>query len=63
VQPRKFSRLGPARIESILGDRGPTTPAPPEPREPAPDAEIDPTDIPTDIPADTPSDTPASDEG
>ena len=47
VQPRKFSRLGPARIESILGDRGPTTPAPPEPREPAPDAEIDPTDIPT----------------
>ncbi len=63
VQPRKFSRLGPARIESILGDRGPTTPAPPEPREPAPDAEIDPTDIPTDTPSDTPGDTPASDEG
>jgi proteasome alpha subunit len=50
VQPRKFSRLGPARIESLLGDRGPTTPAPPEPRDPAPDPEIDPADIPADPP-------------
>jgi proteasome alpha subunit len=31
AQPRKFARLGPARLESLLGDRGPTTPAPAEP--------------------------------
>jgi proteasome alpha subunit len=41
-QPRKFVRLGPARLESLLGDRGPTTPAPaevvdaPTPTEPTP---------------------------
>jgi len=28
-RPRKFSRLMPARLEALLGDRGPTTPAPP----------------------------------
>ena len=28
-QPRKFSRLMPARLEALLGDRGPTTPVPP----------------------------------
>ena len=44
VQPRKFMRLLPARLEAMLGDRGPTTPAPPEPRDP----EIDPSDIPDD---------------
>jgi proteasome alpha subunit len=27
VQPRKFLRLMPARLEALLGDRGPTTPA------------------------------------
>jgi proteasome alpha subunit len=31
AQPRKFSRLGPARLESLLGDRGPSTPAPADP--------------------------------
>jgi proteasome alpha subunit len=42
VQPRKFLRLVPARLEALLDDRGPTTPAPPEPRE----SEIDPADVP-----------------
>jgi proteasome alpha subunit len=51
TQPRKFLRLVPARLEALLGDRGPTTPAPPEapetaPAEPSPETEIDPTDIP-----------------
>jgi proteasome alpha subunit len=27
AQPRKFSRVMPARLESLLGDRGPTTPS------------------------------------
>ena len=27
TRPRKFLRLMPARLESLLGDRGPTTPA------------------------------------
>jgi proteasome alpha subunit len=27
VRPRKFARLMPARLEALLGDRGPTTPA------------------------------------
>jgi proteasome alpha subunit len=31
AQPRKFSRLGPARLASLLGDRGPSTPAPTDP--------------------------------
>ena len=31
TQPRKFSRVGPARLEALLGDRGPSTPAPSEP--------------------------------
>ena len=51
-QPRKFLRLVPARLEALLGDRGPTTPAAPESVAPAPptsaDAEIDPADIPDD---------------
>jgi proteasome alpha subunit len=52
-QPRKFSRLGPARLESLLGDRGPTEHAE-QPRgangtpETPPEAEIDPADIPGD---------------
>ena len=29
IQPRKFSRLRPARLEQLLGDRGPATPAEP----------------------------------
>jgi proteasome alpha subunit len=28
TRPRKFSRIGPARLESLLGDRGPTASAP-----------------------------------
>jgi proteasome alpha subunit len=40
-QPRKFLRLLPTRLEAMLGDRGPTTPAPPE---------IDPADIPDETP-------------
>jgi proteasome alpha subunit len=31
TQPRKFSRIRPARLEQFLGDRGPTTPAPETP--------------------------------
>ena len=55
-QPRKFFRLVPARLEALLGDRGPTTPTPAEtpqapaaaePDSPTPaDTEIDPADIP-----------------
>jgi proteasome alpha subunit len=52
TQPRKFLRLVPARLEALLGDRGPTTPSTPEPTEPPPetaaDTEIDPADIPDD---------------
>ncbi len=48
TQPRKFVRLVPARLEALLGDRGPTEPAPPEPADPDRDAEIDPTDLPAD---------------
>jgi proteasome alpha subunit len=51
-QPRKFSRLVPARLEVMLGDRGPATPA----REP----EIDPADIPDETP---PSDAGPTDGG
>jgi proteasome alpha subunit len=39
TQPRKFSRIGPARLETLLGDRGPATAAPtapPEDRTPEP---------------------------
>ncbi len=54
-QPRKFVRLVPARLEALLGDRGPTTAAAPEKSEPsgpseaataASETEIDPTDLP-----------------
>jgi proteasome alpha subunit len=55
AQARKFLRLMPARLEALLGDRGPTTPTPP-PASSAPEAaatdapttaerEIDPADI------------------
>jgi proteasome alpha subunit len=47
TQPRKFLRLMPARLEALLGDRGPTTPADPETAA-TPEAEIDPTDLPED---------------
>lgn len=30
TQPRKFSRIRPARLDALLGDRGPSTPAAPE---------------------------------
>jgi proteasome alpha subunit len=64
TQPRKFVRLMPARLESLLGDRGPATPAPQEtapqetaPQETAPQetagAEIDPADIPPENPAES----------
>ena len=51
-QPRKFSRIGPFRLEALLGDRGPTTSAPePEEHPPgtaatdaSPDDPKDPTD-------------------
>jgi proteasome alpha subunit len=53
TQPRKFRRLMPARLEALLGDRGPTTPAPDEtsaaaetPAETPPETEIDPADVP-----------------
>jgi proteasome alpha subunit len=48
TQPRKFSRLRPARLDGLLGDRGPGTHAEPEqlgepvtasPAEPAPEGE------------------------
>jgi proteasome alpha subunit len=50
AQPRKFSRLGPARLASLLGDRGPATPAPAEPRDAPPSDEpsTEPSDPPTD---------------
>jgi proteasome alpha subunit len=66
VQPRKFLRLMPARLEALLGDRGPTTPHPdassaavgsetPSASEDDPAAsEIDPADIPDDSPPDQP---------
>src|SRR5688500_10361284 len=36
TRPRKFARIGPFRIEALLGDRGPTTPMPDPPAEHAP---------------------------
>ncbi|WP_205472297.1 proteasome subunit alpha [Nocardioides sp. SYSU D00038] len=36
AQPRKFVRLRPARLETLLGGRGPSTPAPPDPDDNAP---------------------------
>ena len=35
TRPRKFARIGPFRIEALLGDRGPTTPMPDPPAEDA----------------------------
>jgi proteasome alpha subunit len=52
-QPRKFVRLSPARLEALLGDRGPATPDQPSdedkqpgtaPIPPVPDDPADPTD-------------------
>jgi len=52
TQPRKFLRLVPARLETLLGDRGATTPAPEATRDTdsagAEETEIDPTDLPDD---------------
>src|SRR4051812_39109299 len=36
TQPRKFVRLRPARLEELLGGRGPTTPSDPSPDDTAP---------------------------
>lgn len=53
VQPRKFARIRPARVEELLGERGPAEHAPPVPEDgdpgsastaPATDAPDDPTD-------------------
>jgi proteasome alpha subunit len=53
AQPRKFVRLSPARLEALLGDRGPATPDQPAdedhrpdnaPIPPVPDDPADPTD-------------------
>ncbi|MGA8246496.1 MAG: proteasome subunit alpha [Nocardioides sp.] len=41
AQPRKFSRLGPARLEALLGDRVPPPPAAPAPGTPPADAAVD----------------------
>ena len=38
TRPRKFARIGPFRIEALLGDRGPTTPMPDAPAEHPPGA-------------------------
>jgi len=51
-QPRKFSRLMPARLEALLGDRTPP-PSAPATEAAAPTGEIDPADLPGDS-ADTP---------
>ncbi|GCD89046.1 proteasome subunit alpha [Nocardioides sp. LS1] len=53
IQPRKFSRLSPARLDVLLGERGPAEHAPAEPADtdpgpassaPTPDDPADPTD-------------------
>jgi proteasome alpha subunit len=53
AQPRKFSRLSPARLEALLGERGPGVAAPPQagdaapgtmPSDATPDDPADPTD-------------------
>jgi proteasome alpha subunit len=65
VQPRKFLRLMPARLEVLLGDRGPTTPHPDDasaagagtpdaPPEASASPEVDPADIPDDPSTDQP---------
>jgi proteasome alpha subunit len=50
TQPRKFSRLRPARLRELLGDRGPETPGAPSDEDSRPDAA--PTPSATDDPAD-----------
>ncbi len=42
TQPRKFSRIRPARLEQFLGDRGPATPTPEAPVGPGADPGADP---------------------
>jgi len=59
AQPRKFLRLGPARLEALLQDRDPAPSAPPAAAPVAAD-EIDPADVP-DEPGDSPPT--ASDDG
>jgi proteasome alpha subunit len=39
AQPRKFARIGPYRLEALLGERGPSSPAPDA--DMAPEAEPD----------------------
>ena len=39
AQPRKFARIGPYRLEALLGDRGPSSPAPTDDMAPDPDPE------------------------
>ncbi|ABL82149.1 MULTISPECIES: proteasome subunit alpha [unclassified Nocardioides] len=41
-QPRKFARLRPARLEELLGERGPAQHAPEEPADPEPEPPIAP---------------------
>jgi proteasome alpha subunit len=50
TQPRKFSRLRPARLRELLGDRGPETPGAPSEEDSRPDAA--PAPAATDDPAD-----------
>jgi proteasome alpha subunit len=50
TQPRKFSRLSPARLEALLGDRGPAVAAPEQPGDHAPGTA--PSDATPDDPAD-----------
>jgi proteasome alpha subunit len=49
-QPRKFSRLSPARLSALLGERGPSTPAEPAPEDTRPGA------VPSDASPDDPTD-------
>jgi proteasome alpha subunit len=49
-QPRKFSRLSPARLSALLGERGPSTPAEPAPEDTQPGA------VPSDASPDDPTD-------
>jgi proteasome alpha subunit len=59
TQPRKFLRLGPARLERLLNDRDPAPPGPPA-AAPSETDEIDPADLPSE-PGDT-SRAPGSDD-
>jgi proteasome alpha subunit len=54
TQPRKFVRLVPARLEALLGDRGPTTPPAADTSGPASDAASDAASSPDSGPASSP---------